>query len=133
MAYDDYLISKAERAYRDSVFAPINPLSHTEVREGSMHRRAARRYGGGLAGAAAGYGAGTLVQRGLRNKSPIGAAIAGRTALFYGGALGNSVGRTANIKSGDTRATGKRLGGRGRKATGAITVPLAGSFWTYGK
>lgn len=128
-----YLISKAEResayayvalvkadgdGYRDSYFERINPRSRTEVREGSMPKRAARYLGGGMVGAGVGQIAGA-------SAGPAGRILGGT----IGGAIGSTVGRTYNIRSGDTRARHRRTG---RKAKGAVTIPQIGDFWVYG-
>lgn len=128
-----YLISKAEResayahaafmkadgdGYRGSYLRGINPRSHTEVREGSMPKRAVRYIGGSALGGGVGYIAGSAA-------GPTGSLVGGA----IGGAIGSTLGRTRNLRSGDTRATNRRSG---RKATGSISVPTVGNFWTYG-
>jgi hypothetical protein len=113
--------SKDKGDYRQSHLAGINPRSETKVKRGSMLRRGVRDIGGTLAGGAVGGGVGTLVGRGNPQMAGIGASL--------GSAGGRSIGRTYNIKSGDTKAKHRSSG---KKAKGNITLPGAlGSYWRY--
>jgi hypothetical protein len=115
-------VSKADedKKYRSSRFAWANPRSKTEVRPGaaSAARRGARFYGGGVAGSLGGQLAGGVVG------GAKGRALGG----LVGGAGGMSVGRTHNLKSGDTRAYRRS---DGRKAKANIQTPSMGGYWTY--
>lgn len=114
------VIEKAEQGdgYRASHLQSINPRSKTEVREGTMPRRALRQLGGATIGTGLGLAAGSLTRR--------------QTGLSLGAQVGNaagvSVGRTQNLRSGDTRATNRRTG---KKAKANVTLPGLGSFWHY--
>ena len=127
-----YLISKAERKakseYRGSAFGALNPRSKTEVRRGSAPSRTVRRGGGFIGGSMAGSAIGGVTGKLLKLK-PGSAAQLSSAMGGIGGASGTSLGRTANIKSGDVRATERATG---KKAKGNVTIPGGyGSYWTY--
>jgi uncharacterized protein YcfJ len=127
-----FLIAKADRKYRASIAQNINPRSKTEVREGSGLRRTAR-WGGGLVGGTVGGGVlGSVAGRGLR-MGPSGQQALAGIGSTIGGSAGVSVGRSANLKSGDTRARNRRTG---KRAKGNTTVGWGapgnlGSYWNY--
>ena len=127
MSYVQYAIAKAERAeqqqkrYREALFAGVNPRSETEVAEGSAGRRTARVVGGTLAGSVVGAaGAASLA------RIPPAAIAAG----LAGPAIGTSLGRTANIKSGDVRAR-RRSDGKEAKGAFSLTGIVPVHAWNY--
>jgi len=131
--------------YRNSHFERLNPRSKTEVRNGSMPRRAvavgAGMIAGGVAGRLAGTGAGAAAAKGatktvkgrkfLKEVHRQGGSVTGAGANVggYVGAAGGAVaGAKHNLSTGDTKATHRKSR---KKATGAAYVPGAGVMWRY--
>ena len=127
-----------EDKFRRSVWAGINPRSETEVKEGSLGRRAARVVGGQVVGGIAlgtvAGGAAALATKGkkggrLTNQQLNRIYNTQRVGQATGAAVGTVVGSNENIRSGDTRATNRKTG---KKAKSTAYIPFAGRVWRYG-
>ena len=108
-------VSKAEKGYRDSYLAGINPRSKTEVKEGTSLKRIGLPVVGAVSGRMIG--------------SAVGGAVGARGAGAMAGSIGGAgIGLNRNIRSGDTKSTNKRTG---KKAKGKVGWAGSPTFNIY--